>query len=286
MPNTDYDYIELHSDGRELEPAALCNLLTELGVTSGEYDFDLYDRGFKHDALTFVDADWWERCPDPRGLIAVAGAVAHQRQIRKAPDPIDERKGWRTVLALRPFCRRPRSGDAGAALQRHEELSAYLDAPDTTQQTEARFIWRREHAPLHLALAVVQFALEDLREPGATGETPPAQEEPGPEFAAERAGRQVAAVVRDIFGNPFRPVPFSPSWRTDTVITLARAMHESHDYSAMPILADALEDAGCTSADVLEHCRGPGPHVRGCWVVDSVLASGSGREGVRGEQKG
>ena len=54
-------------------------------------------------------------------------------------------------------------------------------------------------------------------------------------------------------------------------VTLARQMYESLDFGAMPILADALQDAGCDSADILNHCRGPGPHVRGCWVVDLVL---------------
>ncbi|WP_232069784.1 hypothetical protein [Gemmata massiliana] len=78
-------------------------------------------------------------------------------------------------------------------------------------------------------------------------------------------------LVRDIFGNPFRPVLFSPSWRTTTATTLVARMYESREFGAMPILADALQDAGCDSADVLDHCRGPGPHVRGCWVVDLVL---------------
>ena len=86
-----------------------------------------------------------------------------------------------------------------------------------------------------------------------------------------RSVRRTAVVVRDIFGNPFRPVTFLPEWHTDTVLALARQMYESRDFSAMPILADALQDAGCDSADVLDHCRGPGPHVRGCWVVDLVL---------------
>ncbi len=81
-----------------------------------------------------------------------------------------------------------------------------------------------------------------------------------------------AAIVRDIFGNPFRPVAFSPAWRTDTAIALARTMYESREFSALPILADALQDAGCDSDDVLSHCRDPQPlHVRGCWVVDLVL---------------
>jgi hypothetical protein len=78
-------------------------------------------------------------------------------------------------------------------------------------------------------------------------------------------------LLRDIFGNPFRPTAFSRSWRTATAVALARRMYESRDFSAMPILADALEDAGCDSADVLDHCRGPGPHVRGCHVVDLLL---------------
>jgi hypothetical protein len=80
-----------------------------------------------------------------------------------------------------------------------------------------------------------------------------------------------AAMVRDIFGNPFRPATLDPSWLTPTVTALARQMYESRDFGAMPILADALQDAGCDSAAILDHCRGPGPHVRGCWVVDLVL---------------
>jgi hypothetical protein len=80
------------------------------------------------------------------------------------------------------------------------------------------------------------------------------------------------AAMRDIFGNPFHPVSFLPSWRTDTAVTLAQQMYEARDFSAMPILADALQDAGCDKDDIFSHCRGPGPHVRGCWVVDLVLA--------------
>ena len=87
--------------------------------------------------------------------------------------------------------------------------------------------------------------------------------------AAVRRGR--TRLLREIFDNPFRPVVFSRDWRTDTALTLASQMYESRDFSAMPILADALQDAGCDSADILDHCRGPGPHVRGCWVVDLVL---------------
>jgi hypothetical protein len=79
-------------------------------------------------------------------------------------------------------------------------------------------------------------------------------------------------IVREIFGNPFRPVAFDPAWRTSTAVSLARTMYESREFLAMPILADALQDAGCEHADVLGHCRDPqAVHVRGCWVVDLVL---------------
>ncbi len=77
--------------------------------------------------------------------------------------------------------------------------------------------------------------------------------------------------IRDIFGNPFRPVTFSSVWRTSTAVALASQMYESRDFGAMPILGDALQAAGCDSADVLDHCRAPGLHARGCWVVDLVL---------------
>lgn len=81
-----------------------------------------------------------------------------------------------------------------------------------------------------------------------------------------------ASLVRDIFGNPFRPAAFLPDWRTDTAKPLARQMYESREFSAMPILADALQDAGCDNYDILSHCRDANAtHVRGCWVVDLVL---------------
>jgi hypothetical protein len=87
----------------------------------------------------------------------------------------------------------------------------------------------------------------------------------------EEAMPVLAAFLRDIFGNPFRPATLDAAWRTPTAVALAGQMYESRDFGAMPILADALQDAGCDSDDILNHCRGPGPHVRGCWVVDLVL---------------
>jgi hypothetical protein len=79
-------------------------------------------------------------------------------------------------------------------------------------------------------------------------------------------------LLRDIFGNPFRPSPtLDSSWRTAAVLSVAHGMYESRSFDHMPALADALEAVGCTELDILEHCRSGGEHVRGCWVVDLVL---------------
>lgn len=90
-----------------------------------------------------------------------------------------------------------------------------------------------------------------------------------PDPTAEQ--RVQAAIFKDIFGNPFRPVVFLDSWRSESAVTLARTAYDTRTFSLLPILADALEEAGCDHPDVLTHCREPGVHVCGCWVVDGVL---------------
>jgi hypothetical protein len=78
-------------------------------------------------------------------------------------------------------------------------------------------------------------------------------------------------MIREIFGNPFRPATLDPAWRTDTVVALARGIYDDRAFDRLPILADALQDAGCDNDDILNHCRDAGPHARGCWVVDLIL---------------
>ncbi|MCI0705748.1 MAG: hypothetical protein L0241_32200 [Planctomycetia bacterium] len=83
---------------------------------------------------------------------------------------------------------------------------------------------------------------------------------------------RIRDLIREVHGNPFRTVKFNKKWRTDTAIALAKQMYESREFSAMPILADALQDAGCDNENILNHCRDTNQvHVRGCWVVDLVL---------------
>jgi hypothetical protein len=92
--------------------------------------------------------------------------------------------------------------------------------------------------------------------------------EQDPAWLAERKAQ--ACLVRDVFPNPFRPVVPKPAWGADAVLGLARAAYAGR-FDSLPVLADALEEAGCDSADLLAHCRGRGPHVRGCWALDVLL---------------
>jgi len=83
--------------------------------------------------------------------------------------------------------------------------------------------------------------------------------------------RRQSDIVRDIFGNPFRPITLDPTWLTTNVVGIVRTIYDERAFQNLPILADALEDVGCDHADILNHCRQPGEHVRGCWVVDLLL---------------
>jgi hypothetical protein len=93
---------------------------------------------------------------------------------------------------------------------------------------------------------------------------------------AER--KHQADLARDILGNPFRPAVLGPTYRTAVALSLAQAAYEHRalpsgllDPARLAVLSDALEEAGCTEADILTHLRSPGPHVRGCWALDLVL---------------
>jgi hypothetical protein len=86
---------------------------------------------------------------------------------------------------------------------------------------------------------------------------------------------EVTFILRDILGPfLFHPLTVSPAvltWNGGTIPKLAQAIYDERAFDRMPMLADALEEAGCTDADILAHCRSGHEHVRGCWVVDLIL---------------
>jgi hypothetical protein len=129
---------------------------------------------------------------------------------------------------------------------------------------------------LRAADAVAWRAVPDggPRNPDAPGDAPTA--EWAAVWTTERGAQ--ADLLRDIFGDPSRPVAVDPAWLTwndGAVAKLARAIYEGRTFDRLPIVADALEEAGCTDAALLAHCRRPGGHVRGCWVVDLLLGKTS-----------
>jgi hypothetical protein len=142
--------------------------------------------------------------------------------------------------------------------------------------------WLTDHwqvmrlTPVRCVAAGVQSAIEP---PSARGSS---RGGAAPGGAVEAEAATQAALLRDIIGNPFRPVPVDRdqlAWRTATVTALAtgadmeRELPSGHlDLARLAILSDALEEAGCTDEGVLSHLRSPGPHVRGCFAVDLILA--------------
>lgn len=154
----------------------------------------------------------------------------------------------------------------------HTRLERYIDQSPTRGYHLALGVWTAIEPPsIAEKRRLAPFGINHCLQMASCDER-------GRTLTAVRAAQ--ADLVREVVGNPFRPVAFSPSWRTDTTVALARQMYESREFSAMPILADALQDAGCDNPDILSHCRdekagggssAQGGHVRGCWVVDLVL---------------
>jgi hypothetical protein len=221
----------------------------------------------------------WLACSDPGELLAHLKDKASERKLRLFavaccrrawPFLIDERS-QKAVEAVEHHADEPLPADMwertrhdarlgfGAAMS---PMCKDAQAPRTATCAAAKAVWH----------ATMSSAWEGAF---ATGYQSANAARRAPEADFTKTFAQACdchtVFLRDIFGNPFRAVAFSPEWRTDTAVALAHQMYESRDFSAMPILADALQDAGCDSTDTLDHCRGPGPHVRGCWVVDRVL---------------
>jgi hypothetical protein len=212
------------------------------------------------------------------------------------PIPVSERKGRLLAAA---FCRRVwhllsderarRAVEVAELYADGKATPAELQAACTAAEETTAFdgdtvIWcevggaafvtvEPEPSPLDAAyIAAENVGWEAARSADEDTDEPDAKA-----MAAERAAQ--CDLVREVFGNPFRPVVLNPAWLTPTVVSLAQAadndrvMPSGHlALARLAILADALEEAGCTEHTVLEHLRTPGPHVSGCWPIDLLLA--------------
>lgn len=91
----------------------------------------------------------------------------------------------------------------------------------------------------------------------------------GTSSTAERAAQ--CQLLRELFGNPFRPFVFDPVWGSPIVLAIAAQLYDRESFDELPVLADALEDAGCDDPQLLGHLRAAITHYRGCWALDAVL---------------
>jgi hypothetical protein len=161
----------------------------------------------------------------------------------------DDEITWKAMLAVRKRFRK-----------RHDELLL------TKLNESQRWALASVQSVLEKEFMSYKMAIEDSSAAFA------AVARPNWESARKAEEREQLRLARDVFLNPFRPVECDPSWRTSTVLALAETMYTTREFAGMPILADALEEAGCTLDAVLTHCRdADGLHTRACWVVDLVL---------------
>jgi hypothetical protein len=188
------------------------------------------------------------------------------RQAVDYADPLQAQREYDEIRRAVEVAERVADGLADPA-----ELGAVFPAPDEDDTASAfaagpDATWTARSSA-YTARWLAAYCGPTSYPPGAGGRTLSELEHDREEAAQVR-------LLRDLFGNPFRPVALDPAWwawRDGTIPKLAQAIYDDRAFDRLPILADALEDAGCTDGDILNHCRQPGEHVRGCWVVDLLL---------------
>jgi hypothetical protein len=187
----------------------------------------------------------WDLLSDPRSREAVETGERY----------VDGRAGERDMAAAR--------AEAMTALKETASQAAWA-AYWAVNRRASESVW---HACAAAAGAVLTAA-------GRAAEAGGTDQAAAWHAARSAVARDQAGLVREVFGNPFRPPAVDPAWLKwagGTVASLARAAYQERSFDRMPVLADALEEAGCADEVILSHCRQPGEHVRGCWVVDRLL---------------
>jgi hypothetical protein len=197
---------------------------------------------------------WLQDIPDPESRNAIEVAERHANDVA---DLKELRAAYGEELRA--------AYDAAQAAARRWAPSVL--AAEESERAQVWSVWRLTHA--------AQVACAALGPEGAGNDILIRLVELGDKKLLDQEKRAQCALIRDIFGNPFRPQPSIDSswlsWNDGTVGKLAQAVYDDRAFDHLPILADALEEAGCVNTDLLEHCRQPGEHVRGCWVIDLVL---------------
>jgi hypothetical protein len=235
----------------------------------------------------------WLACADPRPMLEFLGDQASARKLRLFAVACCRRStrllgGNRAQEVMTQEVIRTAEqfveGLADAAALRAAQALANGLAVQAWRVADRSGRSRAEHAVAHAISSTIlcccpfdtgTFGAEQTCRIAALAAAGHRPQEPQnlPDIEAESVTQ--TALLRDIFGPlPVRPVAVDPRclrWNYGTVPAIARHIYDERAFHDLPILADALDDAGCTNADILTHCRSEGPHVRGCWVVDLLL---------------
>jgi hypothetical protein len=218
------------------------------------------DRGAEGE-MTVTEAEWLA-CTDPRPMLAFLRSKASGRKL-----------SWFAVACCRKdrlLMKDHRSRQAIEWTERLIEGLAGDDDSDAPSDGDCYLMaaaanhcmavaWRAGDGDTEAAGQYVRWVIEGVSE------------------SSQNTGvalRGHAALLRCVFGNPFCPVALDSSWlawNDGTVVKLAQGIYEERAFDRLPVLADALEDVGCSDLDILGHCRSGGEHVRGCWVIDLLL---------------
>jgi hypothetical protein len=216
----------------------------------------------------------WRLCADPDQMLRRLRGRASPRKLRLFAVACC-RRTWH----LLPY---KRSRKAVETAERYADGAAEAKALACAREAAAAVAGRssaRSHPAVGLAAeAVAQAATPRAHDAGACARLAALALglDDAVAWHAERAAQ--AVLLRDLFGAlPFRPVDVPAAWLVwngGTVRRLAQAVYRDRRFEALPVLADALEEAGCDAPDLLVHCRAPGSHVRGCWVLDLLTGRG------------
>jgi hypothetical protein len=206
----------------------------------------------------------WLASTDPQALLGHHAARASHRKLRLAAAACT-RQVW-ALLADRWSREAVETAErfVDRTADRHDFAVARTGAEDAV-------LWAEKHATqvaLHAARAAAAVTLESPVEAARAAALHAGK------VIGETSGPLLCGLLRDVFGNPFRPVVPEPSWmgRDGGIKLLARSLYDDRRLADLSALAEALTTENCREATILEHCRGPGPHVRGCWVLDILTA--------------
>src|SRR5262249_31181443 len=229
----------------------------------------------------------WQRCRRPEAMVSHITTAGTERKVRlflseccqRAAIAVDSER-LRALLTDLDRCIEGAKGPDDLAVLRRGAWQAALDIDQPLRNRNGILQWNGEcSAAAAVVCATNPYLQSGFSDSGIQSAASHARDAVRRSVrgrhdrasAETTEARYQLALLRDIFGNPFRSVTFPPEWRTSTAVAMARQLYDSRGFAVMTILADALQDAGCDSDDILSHCRGTGPHVRGCWVVDLVL---------------